>query len=80
MIKQPKKLKPCPFCGNTPTLILSGGYYQVVCTYEDCPGHLKGSLNQRDVIAAWNTRLKPKKVEPQESELENPFNDSRFGG
>ena len=58
--KQPK-LKPCPFCGEAPRLYLHYGYYRIECQNGECPSRLTASANQKDIIAAWNTRLKPKK-------------------
>lgn len=59
-MKEPK-LKPCPFCGTGPFITLTDGYYRVVCPNQDCPSRLKASLNKRDIVTAWNTRLKPKR-------------------
>ena len=56
-----RKLKPCPFCGEKPVLILHNGYYSVKCQKINCPSKLLASINQKDIVDAWNTRLKPKR-------------------
>ena len=56
-----RKLKPCPFCGEKPVLILHNGYYSVKCQNINCPSKLFASINQKDIVDAWNTRLKPKR-------------------
>lgn len=56
------KLKPCPFCGETPLLYLDKGYYKIGCQNMNCPSRLRASINKKDIVGAWNTRLKPKKV------------------
>ncbi len=56
-----KQLKACPFCGEYPELELRGGYYRIVCKNPLCPSRLTASIKANDIIAAWNTRLKPKK-------------------
>lgn len=57
------KLKPCPFCGETPLLYLHMGYYRVECQNKECPSRLTASANKNDIVNAWNTRLKPKKAD-----------------
>lgn len=59
-MEQPK-LKPCPFCGEAPVLTLHMGYYRVECRNQVCPSRLTASANKKDIVAAWNTRLRPKK-------------------
>ena len=60
-----KKIKACPFCGEYPELKLkSDGYYWIVCRNHNCPSKLVASADPKIVISAWNTRLKPKKGEP----------------
>lgn len=59
-MEQPK-LKPCPFCGETPLLILHMGYYSVECKNMVCPSRLTASINKNDIVDAWNTRLKPRR-------------------
>lgn len=62
-----KQLKACPFCGEYPKLTLDMcGYYRVECKNQLCPSRLTASINERDIIEAWNTRLKPKKRETNE--------------
>lgn len=62
-MKQPKA---CPFCGEYPELELRGGYYRIECKNPLCPSRLTASIKANDIIAAWNTRLKPKKREAEE--------------
>lgn len=57
-MKQPKA---CPFCGEYPELELRGGYYYIECKNPRCSSRLKASLLAKNVIDAWNTRMKPKK-------------------
>lgn len=59
-MEQPK-LKPCPFCGEAPVLTLHMGYYRVECRNQFCPSRLTASANKKDIVEAWNTRLRPKK-------------------
>lgn len=59
-----KKIKACPFCGEYPELELNGGYYRIECKNRNCPSRLVASIKPNDIITAWNTRLKPKKGEP----------------
>lgn len=59
------KLKPCPWCGETPFL---GGYFGVVevqCVNDEC-GVLPavGHENEADAIRIWNTRKRAKKAKP----------------
>ena len=69
MTKQPE-LKPCPFCGETPLLYLHMGYYRVECQNIECPSRLTASANKKDIITAWNTRLKPNKKSLQTHSVE----------
>lgn len=58
-----KQIKACPFCGEYPVLELRNGYYRIECKNQLCPSRLTASIKANDIIAAWNTRLKPKKME-----------------
>lgn len=68
-MKTPRRLKACPFCGEYPELTLRGGYYRVECRNNICPARLTASIDQRQIVEAWNTRIKPK---PREKEDETP--------
>ena len=59
------KIKSCPFCGEYPKLELKGGYYRIECKNQLCPSKLTASLKEKDIISAWNTRLKPRKEDKQ---------------
>lgn len=61
-----RKIKACPFCGEYPELTLNGGYWRIECKNRECPSRLVASISQKDIITAWNTRLKPKKAESEE--------------
>ena len=56
-----EKLKPCPFCGDNPTLLHpdeEGGDYVIGC-YNECCGYSYERARDTDkqkVINAWNTR------------------------
>ena len=55
------KLKPCPFCGGTASVVKnSNTWYRVVC--DDCPCEVGrywfGKRN--DAIEAWNRRAEDK--------------------
>ena len=56
------KLKPCPFCGNQPTLLHpehEGIDDYVIGCYGDCTGssyERARSKNKQEVIDAWNAR------------------------
>lgn len=56
------RIKACPFCGEYPHVELVKGYYRIECKNVDCPSRLIASLVEKDIISAWNTRLKPKKA------------------
>lgn len=52
-----KRLKPCPFCGETPTHS-NGNDEDGVC-WVSCPGclmHMGLSKTIKEAISAWNTR------------------------
>lgn len=58
----PKKLKPCPFCGEDEVIVYKWGmssYWTVSCENEECP--MNSALENRfeskdDAISFWNTR------------------------
>ena len=58
------KLKPCPFCGNEPTLIVYRGKdgwrdrYAVLCRYDDggCGAESGWYHYEEETIEAWNRR------------------------
>ena len=56
-----RKIKACPFCGEYPQIELKNGYYRIECKNRECPSRLVASINEKDIVSAWNTRLKPKK-------------------
>jgi Lar family restriction alleviation protein len=67
--EQTDELKPCPFCGGEPKVVLdeSNDRYYVECT--KCMAGSKAVYNVKDdgrphVIAAWNERVPPTPVEP----------------
>ena len=62
-MKTTRMIKACPFCGEYPELELKGGYYRVECRNRLCPSRLTASCKEKDIVDAWNTRLKPKKAE-----------------
>lgn len=50
-----KNLKPCPFCGETPEIMLKGNLcYSMVCEGCGCQGPSGG--NKEKAMKAWNTR------------------------
>ena len=59
------RIKACPFCGEYPELKLKSGYWWIICKNSECPSRLNASVNKKDIIDAWNTRLKPKKRESE---------------
>ena len=60
------KLKPCPFCGNEPTIIVRKGKdgwrdrYSVLCDYEHggCGAESGWYHYESEAIEAWNRRTK----------------------
>ena len=57
-----KKIKPCPFCGESASVKLMNGHYLVTCDNEDCCTKFDGWLTEALAINEWNTRLKPVKA------------------
>jgi len=62
------ELKPCPFCGETPTLekdeLIDSWFIE--CHDEKCiatPFALLPNTPKEDVVSAWNTRANGKEVE-----------------
>lgn len=54
--------KPCPFCGNIPTIVQneSHGYTSVICSNTMCSltRQSRTGTNDRELaVAAWNTRV-----------------------
>lgn len=46
----------CPFCGETPVLVLPG---KIECTNETCPAKPKvEAISPRDAALLWNRRLR----------------------
>ena len=60
------KLKPCPWCGETPRLVGGHGCWQVKCGLglnERCPClllEMRCSPTRKLAIAKWNTRKEVK--------------------
>ena len=58
------KLKPCPFCGNEPTIVIRKGKdgwrdrYSVLCDYEHggCGAESGWYHYESEAIEAWNKR------------------------
>jgi Lar family restriction alleviation protein len=59
------KLKPCPFCGNEPTIIVRKGKdgwrdrYSVLCDYEHggCGAESGWYHYEAEAVASWNKRV-----------------------
>jgi hypothetical protein len=54
-----KTLKPCPWCGEQPTLeILGDGYYTIYCQNDDCKAAVEVLIKgtPQDAARIWNER------------------------
>ena len=62
-----QELKPCPFCGNEPTIVIRKGKdgwrdrYSVLCDYEHggCGAESGWYHYEAEAIASWNKRVPP---------------------
>ena len=52
------KLKPCPFCGETPVDFGSKGEYRICCIETPCAINpsTTGYYSKQQAISAWNER------------------------
>lgn len=53
-------LKPCPFCGATPNLLIRNRQYTIVCSNHRCIAHDIEPHYRIDsaAVTAWNSRKK----------------------
>lgn len=72
------KLKPCPFCGNEPTIVVRKGKdgwrdrYSILCDYEHggCGAESGWYHYKSEAIESWNHRVSEKSAEGQRNEYE----------
>ena len=70
------KLKPCPFCGNEPTIVVRKGKdgwrdrYSILCDYEHggCGAESGWYHYKSEAIESWNHRVSEKSAESQRNE------------
>ena len=74
------KLKPCPFCGEIPTVELIEAVWSICCENMDCPADAVCVYEdtEAEAIKAWNTRPEIEFLESKIKELEH-FRDTSIG-
>lgn len=50
-------LKPCPFCGGEPVVVVRGALSWVCCSSPPCRARGKATYTPESAAAAWNTRV-----------------------
>lgn len=58
-------LKPCPFCGSSPTMHVWFGQWMINCTSEVCPAQPNVKSATKAIAAQlWNARMETKEQKP----------------